>query len=196
LQASVFLSPTAPAMPLPDPYGRKQLLLDDPLVTNTSGRWQVGTSSNKSSCSFRMGGYDVQATHYHYTCKDMIDTFANFVLQVDLSLSRQSEGRVLFRAAQTGGGYYFGIDDQGNYEIGKNNPAPPLKHVLHPDTPKNTYELTIVANGSSVTMYIDGKPLDHFDDTSYSDGYIALAVDGVAQPNTEVIFTNLKVWQR
>ena len=126
----------------------------------------------------------------------MIDVFANFVLQVDIALSRKSEGRVLFRATQTGGGYFFGIDDLGNYEIGKNNPTPPIKQVLHQDTPKNTYELTIVANGSSFAIYIDGKPLDHFDDTSYSDGYIALAVDGVAQPHTEVIFTNLKVWQR
>ena len=143
-----------------------------------------------------MGGYDVKTTHSHYICKDMSDVFANCVLQVDVSLSKQSEGRVLFRAAQTGGGYSFGIDNLGNYESGTNNATPPLKHVLHQDTPHNTYELTMVANGSSFALSIDGKPLDHFDDTSYSDGYIALAVDGVAQPNTEGIFTNLKVWQR
>ena len=55
VQASVFLSPTAPVTPLPDPYGRKHLVRDDPLVTNTRGRWQVGTSSNQSSVAFAWG---------------------------------------------------------------------------------------------------------------------------------------------
>lgn len=183
------------------PYGGA-LLFEDPLLQNVDLRWEVGQSRSANSpgvCIFNGKGYNVSATNYYHQCDDQIDDFDNFALQVHIELGKGSEGGVLFRTNNPAG-YYFGIDDSGNYEMLRFGSAQPyiMREVTERNSLRQSYVLAIVANGPSIDIYIDGLKLDHFSDKTYQHGHISLFADGSYQPHipkTEATFTDLKVWR-
>ncbi|HTK11749.1 MAG TPA: helix-turn-helix domain-containing protein [Ktedonobacteraceae bacterium] len=188
-------------LPLYAPYGGT-LMFEDPLHQNVDLRWEVGQNHSTNSpgnCAFNGKGYYVSATNYYHQCDDQIDDFGNFALQIHMELGKGSEGGVLFRTHNPAG-YYFGIDDSGNYEVLRFGSAQPyiMREITERNSPRQSYVLAIVANGPSIDLYVDGLKLDHFSDKTYTDGHLSLFADGSYQPHipeTEATFTDLKVWR-
>jgi hypothetical protein len=48
-------------------------------------------------------------------------------------------------------------------------------------------------DGSTLTPYIDGTVLPSITDSTYNQGYVGFAAEGISNP-TEVAFTNARLW--
>lgn len=176
--------------------------IEDPLRDNVDLRWETGSSgSNGSSpgdCEFSSEGYQVTATNYFHLCNDQIDDFANFALQVSMQVGT-SAGGIFFRWNNPNG-YFFAVDDLGNYEVVRvdNATGHYITEINQQNSPRKTYTLGVLADGPLIHLFINGIERDSFRDPTYTHGGIALFTDGDYQPhvpNTKVVFTNLKIWR-
>ncbi len=117
-----------------------------------------------------------------------------------MQVSSGSSGGILFRGnTATNSGYLFEVDSFGNYEVLKavNASAQTIKEATGQKSPLQNLSIAVQANGSAIHVYVNDAEVYHFTDTAYSSGSIALLVDGAYSPhipNTQVIFTDLKIW--
>ena len=93
-------------------------------------------------------------------------------------------------AIYTDGSYavYVYVDTTGTNSRqltnGNITPAPDLT---------NTNLISVVARGSSMTVYLNKTEVTTFTDSTYSSGQIGVAVTDISK-SADGIFTNLKVW--
>jgi hypothetical protein len=123
-------------------------------------------------------------------------------------LSGQTAG-LLFRASPTvfdqyNGGYLFEIDNAGNYRIsrvsmGINVPVITTmkdwtsSSALQTGSPA-TNTLQVIANGVTLSFYINGVFLDQETDSTYSSGDIAFYATSNGQSTAEVVYSDLNVY--
>ncbi len=111
-------------------------------------------------------------------------------------------GGILFREdAATGNFYYFRIGQDGSYQLklhvgssqsGQNLANGTAANVIHTGIGQMNV-LAVVANGSTITLYINRQQITSITDTTFSQGQIAVVAEESNTP-TEVAFTNAKVW--
>ncbi len=53
--------------------------------------------------------------------------------------------------------------------------------------------IAVVANGSTLDLYVNNQKIDSVSDSAHSQGQIGVAATDVNNP-TEVVFSNAKVW--
>jgi len=53
--------------------------------------------------------------------------------------------------------------------------------------------IAVVANGSQLDLYVNNQKIDSVNDSTYSQGTIAMIANSISAP-TEVSYSNLKVW--
>jgi len=186
----------------PDPSHQGTLAINDPLIDNSNGYfWYEGTSGN-GNCAFTGGVYDVSVsqTGFHYCTEGSV--FSNFVFQVQMNIINGDYGGIIFRSDSGGGGqfYYFRVDNKGDYDIqistNNSTSSQPLANGTDTDssfTPNQTITIVIVADGNTLTPYIDGMALPSVTDNTYSQGYVGFAADDESNP-TEVAFSNARLW--
>jgi hypothetical protein len=138
---------------------------------------------------------------------------ANFKLIVDATLSQGSQGNgygVSIRASNQQGvlvTYYgFELYGDGTYAVHKGMGTPNSLSdytTLVPPTSNpsirtqgNINHITIVANGPTMTLTINGQQVYQFSDSSYTTGSVALFVANLPglSPGAQATFKNLVVY--
>ncbi len=195
-------SPTVGTQPNPYPPHTGSLVLSDPLKDNSKGhQWNVGTFANGSSCTFAGGSYHaaVSVKGHVFACNAANVNFANFACEVQLTILKGDRGGLFFRRnGVQGPSYYFSIKTDGSYEL--DSVSGSTSHVLQRGSSSTIKKglnqanlIAVVAQGSSITLYVNRQSISHVGDSSLSHGLIALAADATDQP-AEVAFANTNVW--
>src|SRR5205085_11245405 len=170
----------------PDPYPpyTGKLVLYDPLQDNSKGyRWE----DDNSTCAFRDGAYHVSASLGYYSeCSALNTNFGNFAYQVQMAIIKGDCGVIIFRADRsTIKHYFFEVCQGGNYKLilyvdntGTNARILTINSssVIH--TGLNQYNLiAVVANESTLDLYVNNQKIDSVSNNTYSYGQIAVAAD-------------------
>ncbi len=202
LRALANATATAAAYPSYFP-GKGTLAYSDPL-TQPDSRWN--NSFNRSfggEAQFYKGIYYIvqsrtNATYYSSSKGD----FRNFAFEVQMIIVKGDCGGIIFRNNSVqGSNYFFEVCQSGGYALlrypnssGKNvkilrNNSSRAIHTGY----DNTNVIAVVANGSSLDLYVNRQKIDHVNDTTYSHGSFGLCAVAIKNP-TEVAYGNAMVW--
>jgi eukaryotic-like serine/threonine-protein kinase len=195
-------SPTISAVPNPYPPHTGNLALNDPLKDNSKGyNWDVGAFGNGGSCSFTGGSYHVSVPMQGHVlaCNAEAVTFSNLTYEVQMTILKGDRGGIFFRQIGTQGPYYyFSIKIDGSYELDSfnGNTSNVLQLGTSPAVNRGLNQqnlLAVVAQGSSIDLYVNGQSILHITASTTSSGLIGVAADATDQP-AEVAFNNTRVW--
>ncbi len=181
------------------PYGT--LAFDDPLSDNSHGYNWHDSGDSLGRCAFTGAAYHVNALQQgsnHYCIAS--PSFRDFAYQVQMTIVKGYAGGIVFRVDYTKGDFYlFGIGQDGGYQLGFfNNGAFHILRTRGSGTATNaglnqSILLAVVANGSTINLYVNNKNIDSVNDSSYTLGQIGVFESNRNDP-TEVVFSNAKVW--
>lgn len=190
----------------PNPYTQGgKLTIYDPLSDNTQGNdWGTGTNSNgDGACAFTGGAYQISTpkTQFFYFCGDNASSFSNFTFEVQVKILKGDCGGIVVRAdANTGKLYLFEICQDGTYNVFiyrdfngnstnlANGPFPAIHQGLN-----QSNSIAVVAQGSSLTLYVNKQKVVSVTERSYSQGAIGMVADAYNNP-TQVAFSNARLW--
>ncbi len=185
-----------------DPYTHSgTLLFVDPLSDNSKGHgWDVN-----SNCAFIGGAYHAIAPNPSYGdyCIATSTDFSNFVFEVQMQVIKGDEGAITFRVIDTvaHNQYYdFYVGDDGSYELDVvNDSAKTLAHgtsLAINQGLNQTNVVAVVAQGSSIKLYVNHQLITSATDSTYSHGNIGVEADPFANNAhpTEVVYSNARVW--
>jgi serine/threonine protein kinase len=179
-------------------------VLEDPLVDNSHGYgWdEIPTVTEGGTCSFIDKAYhatiDQNNTFYRCTARNTI--FGNFAYQVQMVIQKGDEGGVIFRfdrALVTF--YYFHISTDSAYRLDIDNQQGFVRTLSEGTSPaikighNQTNMITVIAQGSSIVLYVNEQYVTSVTDSTYSRGSIGVVAQDDFAP-TNVAFTNAKVW--
>jgi eukaryotic-like serine/threonine-protein kinase len=180
-----------------------QPVLVDSLTSNTLNRWTV----DGSHCTFGSGGYAVNDTQVNYlqSCPMLSPTVSNSAVEVDVSLLGGTSADMLFRF--NGDQYYdFEITSSNQFSFARHD-ASSTSNSSYTYLIKQTYNsailamgqkntLLLIANGADFKLYINGTFVGETQDSTYSNGQIALATGTSGLVTTgQAIFSNLKLFK-
>lgn len=191
---------TATAIATTYPFSTN-LVLNDPLSDNNKGNnWQTGNSF----CQFAGSAYHVSdsQTNTFSACFGTGTNFSNFTFEAEMNISKGDGGGLLLRGnPQTDQLYRVTFFTNGHYGVyvyvdntGTN--ARVLKYDTYPSGVDltNTNTVSVVARGSTLTIYLNDTEVTSVTDSTFMSGAIGFSAYDLTNP-TEVIFTNAKVWQ-
>jgi len=187
-------------------FGTGTLVLSDPLQDNSRGyKWDeavVADHGGQAFCGFRGGAYHLaetarvqQLTVCGPEAKEL--TLGNFAYEVELTITQATRGTFVgltlrYDLTQSTG-YLFAISTNGEYvlrtfdgrEIERGTNGAINKGL------NQTNLVGIVANGTTLSMYVNNELLDSRQDSAYSRGQLGVFV--VGSP-VDVSVGNAKVW--
>lgn len=172
-----------------------QPVLNDPLSDNSSGNgWAEGTD-----CVFSGGTYHVKSEQQNtFTVCSAQPTFSNFAFQVQMTILNGDFGGLIFRTSQQDPfGYRFAFRSQlvpsysGDLVYGNQLLA---TFTTAKANLNQTYLLTAIARGNTLSLYIDKKLVMSVSDSNASVGGIGLMA-GKFDNTADVAFSNAQVWQ-
>jgi serine/threonine protein kinase len=178
--------------------------INDPLSASDNYGWSDFTTAS-GGCQFTGGSYRSSAAKTFYTpCYATATNFANLALQVDITILNGHSGGLLFRTNGNGSGYMFRISTDGTYILNKftsNGDGTSSFKTLtsgqsnaltQGNNQKNT--IAIIAQGSTIYMYINQQYTDMVNDTTYTSGEVGVYTDSDTS-GVEASFQNLEVWK-
>jgi hypothetical protein len=198
VQAQLNATATAAAQ---NPYTRTgTLMFSDPLSDNSKNHhWDVDPN-----CDFKGGTYHAIAPNPKYGdyCIAQATDLVNFTLEVQMQVIQGDGGGVNFRVTNTTVNEYydFYIFRSGAYGLemvggtskslasGSNAPVKPNLNDVN--------VIGIVAQGSTITVYLNHQQLASANDSTYTRGRIGVEANTYANGGqaTEVAYSNMKVW--
>jgi len=124
-------------------------------------------------------------------------TFNDFVYEVQMTIIKGDYGGIIFRTA-TLNFYCFSIYQAGHWDASIYQYGNRYRLTSGNDTSIHTglgqqNSIAVVANGNTVTFYMNGHQLDSVNDSTYSQGQVGVLAEDVGNP-TEVDFRDAKVW--
>jgi hypothetical protein len=166
-------------------------VLDNPLSDKSKGN---GWAAGSKSCEFSGGAYHVRMSlkGYYEVCYDQ-PTFSNFAFQVQMTILKGDYGGMVFRTnSKNPFGYRFALGLGGwcNLVYGSNELAKSTAFKTNLNQP---HLLTVIARGSSISLYIDKQWVATVEDSSASSGGIGLMA-GDFSNEADVAFRNVQVW--
>lgn len=186
--------------PTPTPSGIPSLYQAS--LTRDPGNWQCTTVT---TCSFHKDGYHITGIKKGFISDSLLikQVFNDTVIEVKGIIVQgdpQNAGiGIEFRVPQDheAAGYGFMIYDDGTYDVQKWD-AQGTSSDLVGTTPSGVVprglnqlnDLKIVIKGTQFTFYDNGQQIATASDTTYTSGYIGLAV---AEQGTEAIFSDLLI---
>ncbi len=182
------------------------------------------SDGQKNACQFINGEYhDTSAENYGGACLAKNTDFGNFAYEIEMKFVRMapnwSGGGIVFRA-QGDKYYYFEVFESGRYTLvscngndctnGLTKGPPTLAPSFHTGLNQSNI-IAVVADSDTFNLYINKQQIfGPVSDTTYSHGqivvygeggYDASAVEGgsnlsnVPHTETEVVYSNARVWQ-
>jgi hypothetical protein len=201
-QAQVRINATATAA-AENPYTHNgTLALSDPLSDNSQGyHW----SEALPNCRFTGGAYHAIAPDIHFSdyCLADATNFSNFAFEVQMQIGKGDAGGIIFRAENTNPNQYYAfyVGQDGTYFLNRANGA--SYSVLSSGTSaainqglNQTNLVAVIAQGSSITLYVNHHQITDVADSTYSHGQLGFfaSPQGNGGHPTEVVFSNAKVW--
>jgi len=188
----------------PYPPNTGTLVLFDPLSDNSQGyNWGEGTNDT-SGCQFTGGAYQVSiAANTAQFCTAHNLDVSNFAFEVLMTIIQGDCGGIVFRSDHAElNGYFLRVCADGRYKLfltvnGKvNNYVTSSRFGSAFNTGLNqSNQIAIVANGSTITLYVNRQQIDTLTDSTYSTGLIGVgAYDEKVTRATVVAFSNARVW--
>ncbi len=190
----------------PNPYtpGLGKLALIDPLSDNSKGyAWDASVHTD-GTCAFSGGSYhsSTPKTQFFYLCTAEVTDFSNFAFEVQMKILQGDCGGMVFRAnSNTGKMYFFEVCQNGTYLFSRyldftgNN----VKDLAGGSSAaittglNQTNVIAVVAQGSTLSIYVNKQKIASASDNTFSHGQIGLFADSNSHP-TEAAFNNVKVW--
>jgi hypothetical protein len=185
-----------------DPYTHSgTLLFVDPLSDNSKGHgWDIN-----SNCAFIGGAYHAIAPNPSYGdyCIAKSTDFSNFVFEVQMQVIKGDQGAITFRVTDTvaHNQYYdFYVGDDGSYELDVvNDSSKALAYGSNSAINRGlnqTNVVAVVAQGSSIKLYVNHQLIASATDSTYSHGNIGVEADPSANNAhpTEVVYSNARAW--
>jgi hypothetical protein len=190
----------------PNPYtpGTGQIALIDPLSDNSKGySWDVSNETN-GTCAFSGGSFhsSTPKTNFYYFCTAQATDFSNFALEVQMKILQGDCGGMSFRSDSKSGKLYFlEVCQDGTYQLYRfldytgNN----IKDLAGGSSPaimtglNQTNVIAVVAQGSTLSVYVNKQKIASASDSTFTHGQIGLAADSYNHP-TEVAYNNVRVW--
>jgi len=191
-----------------DPYSNGTLAFYDPLINNSQGnQWDEGADNSfGGGCQFADGGYDVSQTKsdrfFQCLAEADIDNFNNFTFEVQMSINQGDCGGMVFRENSTNGElYFFRICQDGTYQLARYNDFTGKNTVIlgsgsSVEIAQGLNQINIiavVANGGSITLYVNHQEIDSVNDNMYSNGRVGLIAVNSSY-STKVEYNNAKIW--
>jgi hypothetical protein len=179
------------------------LVLNDPMQSNSTGYWPVTTDKNRS-CQFTNGAYQVSTTSILGSrCSLQTNSdFTDFAFEIQLRIVKGDEGGIFFRADANDANFYsFWISSDGNYglEIWQNlsfskSLVSSNNAAINPGL-NQFNKIAVVAQGNTFHLYVNEQLIKVVTDyaSSYSHGNIDIEAQPTSNP-TQVLFSNVKVW--
>jgi hypothetical protein len=175
-------------------------VLYDPL--SFPGEWSDGSDTSfGGACNFTGDAYHISETgaHKNYICGGLT-TYSDFAVQVQMIILKGDCGGIDFRSDGTGAKTYdFRVCSDGSYGLylyTSNTKSRALRTGSSNQIKqgiKQTNTIAVVAQGTSISLYVNNGKIDSVNDSSYSSGEIGfIAVDD--RDVTEVAYSNAKVW--
>lgn len=182
----------------PYPPNTGTLALYDPLTDNTQGyKWFEG-----SGCAFSGGAYHVSeaTTGKFLYCTEGSNNFNNFAYRVEMTIVKGDCGGMVFRTDPNNNNFYdFEVCQDGSYYLAVYS-AGNGKYVAQPKNSSaiktglnQTNIIALVAQGNSMTMYVNNVNLGSATDGSFSTGQVGLVADAI-NGSTDVSYAFAKVW--
>lgn len=173
-----------------------QPILTDNLSHNTAGRWQ-----EDKHCVFQGGSYHMRVSDSGI-CSMNKGTYSNVAIQVDVSLLSGDAAGLLFRGSGESAPYtfyYFFFDRGGSVgfcvDDGASQTCPLQDYVPYPPIQQKNILLAI-AQGSSITLYMNGIFVYHLQDSTSASGWIAFGVEVTSTSQSgDASFSDLKVYR-
>ncbi|MFL5699459.1 MAG: hypothetical protein ACJ797_20455, partial [Ktedonobacteraceae bacterium] len=178
--------------------------LNDPLQSNSSNNWDVTNLPGGGGCAFTGGAYHASMPQKGYIapCFAQATSFSNFSYQVQMTIVKGDQGGIALRAnTNKGSFYYFHISTSGTYALetySNYNPSrsqtliqgtsPAIKTGLN-----QTNLITVVANGSSLKLFVNMQQIASVSDGAYNGGKIGVIAEDISNP-TEGVFRKVVVW--
>jgi serine/threonine protein kinase len=196
--------PAAVLVKNPYPPYSGTLALNDPLTNNSQGYEWDTQPTLYGTCRFVNGAYHVAAptTAFYHSCAAHNTNFTNFVYEVQMMIVSGNCGAIIFRADfQNFRYYYFRICEDGSYKLlrftRQNSSTTLVQQASSPFIHRGLNQvntIAVVADGNSLTLYVNHSSLGTIPDTFYSkQGQIGVAADNDSSP-TEVVFSDARVW--
>jgi hypothetical protein len=197
-----------------DPYvpGPSTLVLNDPMHDNSKGyAWNETTVNAKGgglgTCAFTNGAYHVSRTEKgSLIChsKTLAFNLSNLALEANLTINQGDYSGIAFRMDNTTEkGYVFVIGAGGDYVLDAFNFNADINHEYTVLSKGNSPAIkrgwhqanlaAIVANGSTISTYINHQPITSVQDTTYTQG--AVGIYGYGQSSFDVMTTGVRAWQ-
>jgi serine/threonine protein kinase len=180
------------------PFGA--LTLNDALFDNSQGyRWDdYPTNDVGGACQFTEGGYHSSASNVKYLnwCNAKTTNFSNFAFEVQMRIIQGDCGGVIYRFDPkiNGAFYLFTVCQNGRYTLWKgysNELIDNSSSAIHTGRYQSNL-IAVVANGSTLDLYVNNEKIDSVSDSTYSQGEIGVVAFNKSP--TEVVFSNAKVW--
>lgn len=145
--------------------------------------------------------FDLQAVETVYAEEVLPDqTFSDFILTVEATPSGQGEHYsygVIFRLDAEGNGYAFEVGNDGLYSVMRYDgewTALQDWTLTEAIIPGETNELTVAAEGNTMSFYVNGQGLTMVEDETVAEGQIGLVVEIFEEgESASVEFDNLVV---
>jgi hypothetical protein len=176
--------------------------LSETLTAPTNSNWDTYSLANGDGCIFAGNALNANITqaHFYLPCFAQSTNFANFALEVQVRIVKGNEGGIIFRANNSASQFYiFRISQDGTYELllskdSKHSSAvaEDVSPFIHTQ-PNQSNTLTIIAQQSRISLYVNHHFLTTSNDTSYQAGQIGIFA-GDNGNATLVAFSNLRVW--
>ena len=175
-------------------------ILNDLLGTPDLVNWETNPF-----CTFANGAYHVIAAQEHafVSCTARHTYFSDFAYQVHLHIVRGDKGGIVFRANPASGRYYlFEVASDGHYALYyyPDNTGRTAKKLAFASStplaigPQQENTISVIARGTSLTLYINGLYVTRVSNPSLHAGLIGVLADDDRRA-TEVVYTRAQVWQ-
>jgi hypothetical protein len=201
-QATAYASASAKNLdPYPPTAGR--LTFSDPL--SQPSQWWVEYPPDPTysgTCQFTHAAYHVnQSQQGFFYCPASTPNLSNFAFEGQMTILKGDCGGIVFRYdSRSSKLYRFEVCQDGSYTVyryldptdGKQLTTNDSSPAIHTGLNQPNV-IAVVANGSTLDLYVNYQKIDSVNDTSYGNGQIALAVTAIAN-STEVGYKDAKLW--
>ncbi len=182
-----------------NPYTHSGMLLfADPLSDNSQGHnWDVN-----SNCAFTGGAYHAIAPDALYSdyCIPSAINSSDLAIEVQMQTIKGDGGGIVFRAdTSTNKLYGFDVYQDGSYQLYREDNDTTFITLKKGSSPaitpglNQTNLLAVVAQGSTLTVYVNHQQIASVTDPTYNHGQLGVEAAPKNHP-TEVVFNNAKVW--
>ncbi len=189
------------------PYGGT-LVFSDLLRDNSQGHhWLVGSDNYGGNCEFTGGAYHISDSidsPYAYSCGTATD-LSNFAFEAQMTILKGDAGGVYFRLNPTNDkNYEFLVSQYGRYGLWRDDSSLSFQTLVDwtPNSVINrglgqTNLIAVVANGNTITAYVNNVKVASVTDSTYSHGRIWFVANPLAKSghSTEIAFSNAKLWK-